>query len=190
MSIVYARDVKFDSSVSNNKGLLSAKINRYPEKCSECPFFFQYDYQCHSESGYTGECRLKYMKGDDTRDFRGNKLHPQCQLLSNDKVTLIDEETNEEIVIKSQHQSICQELTKLYEKKNADYGDSFHETYLQEGMAMARIRLGDKYRRFCTLSKNSDNQQVKEETIRDTLLDLANYAIMTVMEIDNEKNRD
>lgn len=86
-----------------------------------------------------------------------------------------------------QHREICEYLNKLYEKKNADYGDSFHETYLQEGMAMARIRVGDKYRRFCTLSKNSDNQQVKEETIRDTLLDLANYAIMTVMEIDNEK---
>lgn len=86
-----------------------------------------------------------------------------------------------------QHRKICEYINKLYEKKNADYGDSFHETYLQEGMAMARIRLGDKYRRFCTLTKSVDNQQVKDETIRDTLLDLANYAIMTVIEIDNEK---
>lgn len=37
------------------------------------------------------------------------------------------------------------------------------------------------------MTRNADNQQVKDETIRDTLLDLANYTIMTVMEIDNEK---
>jgi len=78
---------------------------------------------------------------------------------------------------------ICSELNKLYEQKNHDYGDSFHQTFLEEGMAMARIRLGDKLSRFKNLSRNSD-QMVKDESIRDTLIDLANYAIMTVMEID------
>lgn len=48
---------------------------------------------------------------------------------------------------------------------------------------MARIRLGDKFSRFKTLSKNAD-QRVADESIRDTLLDLANYAIMTVLEMD------
>lgn len=81
------------------------------------------------------------------------------------------------------HESICKELNELYKKKNADYGDSFHESYLEEGMTMVRIRLGDKWNRFKVLSKGAE-QKVKDESIRDTLLDLANYAIMTVMELD------
>lgn len=84
------------------------------------------------------------------------------------------------------HREICEELNKLYERKNHDYGDSFHETFLEEGFAMARIRLADKFSRFKTLSK-SEEKKVKDESIRDTLMDLANYAIMTIMEIDRNK---
>jgi hypothetical protein len=85
------------------------------------------------------------------------------------------------------HAEICAYLNGIYERKNADYGDSFHKTFLEEGMAMARIRLTDKLERFKKLTKSKD-QQVKDESIRDTLLDLANYAIMTVMELDGEKH--
>ena len=83
------------------------------------------------------------------------------------------------------HERICEELNAIYEKKNHDYGDSFHLSFLEEGMAMPRIRLGDKFNRFKTLSRNS-TQEVADESIRDTLLDLANYAIMTILELENE----
>ena len=82
-----------------------------------------------------------------------------------------------------QHMKIVTEMNELYERKNKDYGDSFHLSFLEEGMAMARIRLGDKLNRFKTLTKTNE-QQVNDESVRDTLIDLANYAIMTVMEID------
>lgn len=86
------------------------------------------------------------------------------------------------------HQQICDGLNQLYARKNHDYGDSFHQTFIEEGLAMARIRLGDKFSRFKTLSRISPTdrtqQQVTDESIRDTLLDLANYAIMTVLELD------
>ena len=85
------------------------------------------------------------------------------------------------------HRKLCDCLNALYERKNADYGDSFHKTYLEEGMAMPRIRLTDKLERFKKLSK-SNEQNVKDESIRDTLIDLANYALMTVMELDREKS--
>lgn len=81
------------------------------------------------------------------------------------------------------HARICEEINKLYERKNHDYGDSFHQTFIEEGMAMARIRLGDKFSRFKTLSR-SGKQKVNDESIRDTLIDLANYAIMTVLEME------
>ena len=83
------------------------------------------------------------------------------------------------------HAKICDEINELYAKKNHDYGDSFGQSYREEGMAMARIRLGDKFNRFKTLSRNNE-QMVNDESIRDTLIDLANYAIMTVLEMECE----
>lgn len=85
------------------------------------------------------------------------------------------------------HADICAELHAMYDRKNRDYGDAFHLSYLEEGMAMPRIRLGDKFNRFKTLSKNPEAQAVHDESIRDTLLDLANYAIMTVLELEGEE---
>lgn len=87
------------------------------------------------------------------------------------------------------HALICKEIHDLYVQKNQDYGDSFHQTFMEEGMAMARIRLGDKLSRFKSLTR-SGIQQVKDESIRDTLIDLANYAIMTVLELDTMKEGD
>lgn len=84
------------------------------------------------------------------------------------------------------HSDICKEINALYAMKNHDYGDSFHQTFTEEGMAMPRIRLGDKLARFKSLTK-SGVQEVKDESIRDTLIDLANYAIMTVLELDDQK---
>lgn len=81
------------------------------------------------------------------------------------------------------HLNICNEINRLYERKNHDYGDSFHQTFVEEGIAMARIRLGDKFSRFKTLSRGCE-QKGNDESIRDTLIDLANYAIMTVLEME------
>lgn len=83
------------------------------------------------------------------------------------------------------HEKLCEELNDLYAKKNRDYGNSFHDTYLEEGLAMSRIRLSDKLARFKKLSHKCDYEgAVEGESIRDTLIDLANYALMTVMELD------
>lgn len=82
------------------------------------------------------------------------------------------------------HKELCIGLNRLYETKNRDYGDSFHATFLEEGMAMARIRLSDKLSRFKNLTRAPEKQAVAGESIKDTLLDLANYALMTVLEME------
>lgn len=87
------------------------------------------------------------------------------------------------------HAEICERLKEIYREKNADYGDSFHKTYIEEGLAMARIRLSDKLNRFKQLSK-AEKQEIKEESAIDTLIDLANYAIMTVIELEEENEAD
>lgn len=83
------------------------------------------------------------------------------------------------------HSDLCDLLNEIYIKKNHDYGDSFSKTFKEEGFAMARIRLSDKLERFKKLTRDG-GQQVKDESIKDTLLDLANYAIMTVVEMECE----
>ena len=84
----------------------------------------------------------------------------------------------------TEHKKICIELNKTYERKNHDYGNSFGETYNKLGIISAVTRISDKYNRLvslCTLPENE--RQVKDESISDTLLDLANYCIMTEMEL-------
>ena len=76
---------------------------------------------------------------------------------------------------------VAAELRATYLAKNADYGDSFRSSYREWGMIAALVRMDDKMKRLKNLAKNDAKVP---ETVRDTLLDLANYAIMTAMEVD------
>ena len=77
---------------------------------------------------------------------------------------------------------VLNELSDLYHRKNHDYGDSFRKSLEEFGLVAAVVRMSDKMERVKTLCK-SNNANVADEKIRDTLIDLANYAIMTVMEL-------
>ena len=72
-----------------------------------------------------------------------------------------------------------QEMLDTYSRKNVDYDDAFTKSLEEDGLLVAKIRLGDKYKRFSALIKQEN--LVKDESIEDTLLDMASYAIMTVM---------
>ena len=83
------------------------------------------------------------------------------------------------------HEKVCQELTETYKKKNADYGNSFENSLDKHGLIAAIVRMDDKMSRLISL--NSKNEQlVLDESLRDTLMDLANYAIMSVMWLDEQ----
>ena len=79
------------------------------------------------------------------------------------------------------HAKICMSLNELYARKNADYGDSFGKSFTEYGLTMACIRLEDKLNRIKALTKQA--AQVSDESIVDTLMDLANYSIMTLVEL-------
>jgi len=81
------------------------------------------------------------------------------------------------------HKEICEKLNEIYTAKNKDYGDSFSDGFQEYGLIMPAIRLEDKLRRYKQLIKQ--DAEVKDESIIDTLLDLANYSIMTIIEIEN-----
>jgi len=79
------------------------------------------------------------------------------------------------------HKKICEELNDLYERKNADYGESFAELRKEYPESIC-IRLTDKLNRLKKLTSADHEQNVKDESVEDTLKDIANYAIMELVE--------
>lgn len=80
---------------------------------------------------------------------------------------------------------ITNSMIQTYQAKNQDYGNSFEKTLDRFGLVASIIRLSDKMNRIESLSQKK--AKVESESIEDTLLDLANYAIMTVIWL--RKNR-
>lgn len=78
---------------------------------------------------------------------------------------------------------ITEEMAQTYARKNADYGNSFGQSVAEHGAIAGIVRIGDKYNRAKQLLLNNVTSQVNTESVRDTLLDLANYAIMLSMEL-------
>ena len=80
--------------------------------------------------------------------------------------------------------AICDELAALHAAKNADYGDSFGETFRKLGLISAVTRIADKTNRLCSLARKRGKCRVADERIEDTLRDLACYAVMTLIELE------
>ena len=81
----------------------------------------------------------------------------------------------------TQLKNIQKKAFDLFSKKNADYGDSFKLF----GVIGVLIRLQDKINRAISISSKSIIL-VEDESLKDTLLDLHNYAAMALMLLDEE----
>mgnify|MGYP000440843656 CR=1 FL=1 len=105
---------------------------------------------------------------------------------------IIDEEFKEDVLYEdtkpNKFEHIAIELADLYRRKNHDYGDSFGKTFRELGIISAVTRISDKFNRLVSLATGT-KQMVQDEKIDDTLRDLASYCIMTIMELQNEKDR-
>ena len=73
-----------------------------------------------------------------------------------------------------------QNLVDLYEKKNANYGNSFEKLFNELGPLAGIVPLHNKLDRITNLIKGGKNDF---ESLEDSLVDLANYAIMNVIEL-------
>lgn len=83
-----------------------------------------------------------------------------------------------------QFKDIAKGMIETYVRKNHDYGNSFDKSLDKFGLVASVVRIGDKMNRIESLVQKK--AMVQDESIRDTLLDMANYAIMTVMWMDNQ----
>ena len=132
-----------------------------------------YLYLNHVLSPEIVEKLAEEIKNNDISNslIKDNPIWVNCQ-------NIIDE--YESVFNKSEEfKSITSQMLNTYIKKNHDYGNSFDKSMDEFGMTSAIIRMNDKLERLKTLSKKES--MVKDESVQDTLLDLANYAIMTVM---------
>lgn len=91
--------------------------------------------------------------------------------------------------VKLSMDEISQEQLDTYRKKNADYGNAFEKSMDEDGLLVAKIRIGDKIRRINSLIKNNGEGQVKDEKLEDTYLDLANYCVMTILWIRKQQSK-
>ena len=87
----------------------------------------------------------------------------------------------------NRHKELCDELHQTYIDKNTAYGDSFGKTFKDLGVMSAITRISDKYNRIVSLTRGAENN-IKDESILDTLCDLGNYCLMTVIELENNAN--
>ena len=81
---------------------------------------------------------------------------------------------------------VTAEMLNMYQRKNADYGNSFAETIQEFGFIPAVARINDKLKRVKNMVKGND-MNIKDESMRDNLMDIANYCVLTIMELDNQK---
>lgn len=86
------------------------------------------------------------------------------------------------------YQKTLEKMTKLYKSKNSDYGDSVSDTYQRFGVDAFLVRMYDKLNRLYSLTREKSVSEVKDEKIEDTLIDLANYAILSIIELECEKD--
>tara|TARA_B100000424_G_scaffold266755_1_gene258419 strand:- start:44 stop:349 length:306 start_codon:yes stop_codon:yes gene_type:complete len=84
----------------------------------------------------------------------------------------------------SQMESVQKEGLELFKKKNTDYGDAF----ANYGTIGVLVRMGDKISRLQSITTKHITL-VNTESLRDTLIDLHNYAAMAIMLLDEDKKK-
>ena len=77
---------------------------------------------------------------------------------------------------------LTHDMLDTFIKKNADYGDSTTSTFNEFGLTSYAIRLSDKLNRIKTYCKNKE-LNIKDENVVDTLLDMANYCLLAIIDI-------
>ena len=98
---------------------------------------------------------------------------------------MLEDETQLSNTESTDFEKTLQKMLETYKAKNADYGNSFDKTLNEFGLVAATVRLSDKMDRIKMLTKNE--AKVLDESIEDTLLDLANYSVMALVWLKNRE---
>ena len=168
--------------------------------CGECP----YDDECDGCNCICEEGLRKYLEQDIEVNESNLKdavvesitigqtlqsihdIPPQIKINSdkikevNTKETL--QETLDEVKepveneFMEEYKKIVTETMELCVKKNKDYGSSVQDTFEKFGDISYLVRITDKYNRICSLLNGEG--EIKDESIDDTIRDMANYSFL------------
>lgn len=83
----------------------------------------------------------------------------------------------------NKHKELCNELNELYIKKNKEYGDSFGKAVEDLGLYSGVVQMYHKLQRIINITQGGLTEELEYESLRDNLIDLANYALITVVEM-------
>ena len=123
-----------------------------------------------------------YHLANDNNPYVWNKdmLEP---VKSKEEITLSSDLESVKMDRLGIYEYILNYLEETYISKNNDYGNSVADTYDKFGCVSFLVRITDKYNRLMTLcDPNAPEQKVKDEKLDDTILDLANYCLLWLVE--------
>lgn len=184
-------NVQEDKSVSDFK-----RVKEWLEKHYDldCLWMYANHYRSFGEDHCCKslESSLNALKMSIDSDNTDGVLNHLASLLSLAVLLVVITEhfkETENSVLSKAFYGVTGRMLALYCRKNKDYGDSFAKSLDEDGLLVAKIRIGDKVNRYNTLMKNKGNAEVKDESLVDTLIDMANYAVMTIMWIEDQTDK-
>lgn len=150
-----------DDTVICRKCHLLYSIGKFPEKCPDCG------------------CPTKYNKTTMSPEELMNLVRERVHN-STTRLTQVESKTQTALNLEI-HKHFCEKCHEIYTTKNHDYGSSFAELRKRLPNAIL-VRLFDKYMRLETLLLKGETNAKIDESVDDTLTDLANYALMELTE--------
>ena len=140
--------------------------------CCKCP----YDDECDVHDTDCDEAFIEYLE----EDIEVNAKETLQETLDEVKETLqktldkVKEPVENEFM--EEYKKIVTETMELCVKKNKDYGSSVQDTFEKFGDISYLVRITDKYNRICSLLNGEG--EIKDESIDDTIRDMANYSFL------------
>lgn len=117
---------------------------------------------------------------EKAREANIERVQRMADLLRRDSISR--EESEKQLVDGVTFESVLDKMKELHAKKNKDYGDAFHKSFVEFGPTAGVVRMNDKMERVKSLVKNGKTE-VKDESLMDSLEDLACYAVMLYVEL-------
>lgn len=147
------------------------------KNCSDCPIYKdKYLHALCEKYAFTD------LNNEDLNKYLSvfeNYYSKDAVFYANNMVVKIEEQEEQNDKLKT-HGEICDKIKEIYKNKNSDYGNAFAILRAKYPESIV-IRLWDKLLRLETLMKKDYIAKV-DESIEDTLFDIANYAIMELTE--------
>lgn len=144
----------------------------------------------YNECNDFDECDCDICSKIDWNSLELDKNIGYTIVRKNEEGTVLEKETKLDIIVRNDYELEISKTTSLLRntliQKNRDYGDSVHKQFVKYGRSALMIRIEDKFNRLDNLM-NGSKQEVKEENIEDTILDMMGYLTLAYIELQLDK---